>query len=279
MLGSDLLARLAPHFPNLLAPRRAELDLMDLRSLTRYLIAARPQIVINAVAYTDVDRAELEREMATLLNDRLPSTLGELAPAIGFKPVHFSTDYVFSGESERPWTEEDTCAPVSPNHYAHTKLSGEKGILQAPNALLLRVQWLYGEKRDRFTSLAGKTLFTPFSDQFGAPTWTKSIADAVVSLLAQDARGIFHYAADDSASWAEVYQFVKEELGLTVELRPQLSTEVKLAARRPRYGVMDNSKLKRALGISSLGSWKEPLREFLRLRSSQILLPTSHGRV
>ena len=141
---------------------------------------------------------------------------------------------------------------------------GDQEVLSQPQNVVLRVQWLYGKKRERFSSLRLKESFTPFMDQFGAPTWTLDIAKVLISLMERDARGLFHFAYDDFASWYEVYELVKQELGLHTQLIPKRSSEVHLPAKRPLNGRLCNHKIKNFLGISSLGSWRDSLKMFLR---------------
>jgi dTDP-4-dehydrorhamnose reductase len=175
--------------------------------------------------------------------------------------VHFSTDQVFDGKTRSPRVENDSPSPL--NHYARTKLIGEEAALKFSNALVIRIQWLYGEKKNRFHMLRDRTEFTPFNDQFGSPTWSKEVAVTTAELLRLDASGLFHFAYDDYASWADVFAFVKTELRLGVKLNAKRTDEVSLPAARPLFSVMSNRKLVKFLGRDGLGSWKDPLRRFL----------------
>jgi dTDP-4-dehydrorhamnose reductase len=270
MLGSDLALYLSEK--ELVLPfKHSDLDITNPDMVRRMLEKIRPAVLINAAAYTNVDGAERERDKALLLNVEGPEILAELCAVYGTKLVHFSTDYVFNGQSTRPWEETDTPCPPQPNYYAETKLAGEVAVQTIANHLILRVQWLFGEKKDRFTILKGKESFTPFRDQFGAPQWTREIARIIHELLKRDARGLFHFAYDDYASWAEVYEFVKEELALPVKLSPVQSEDVLLPAKRPTFGVLSNKKLLSFLGWKKMGSWKDPLREFLILKTQTAL--------
>ena len=114
--------------------------------------------------------------------------------------------------------------------------------------------------------LRGKEIFTPFIDQFGAPTWTRDVVQVVIRLIERNAEGLFHFAYDDYASWAQVFEFVRDELRLTTRLLPKRTDEVKLPAGRPLFSVMSNRKLVEFLGIPGMGSWKDSLREFLQTR-------------
>lgn len=268
MLGSDLFAHFKERYgaEKVIGTDYDTLDITNATAVEEYIGRLRPSWIVNAAAYTDVDKAETERELALALNATGPKVLANAAKRFDARFVHFSTEYVFNGESTRPWTEEDIPNPAQPNHYAETKLLGERAALAYEGSLLLRVQWLYGEKRDRFTPLRTKAVFTPFIDQLGAPTWTREVAKTVSLLMDKGASGLFHYAYDDSASWFEVYELVKSELGLSTELIPKRSSEVKLPAKRPLYGVMSNRKLCAYLGVAGLGSWKKPFKEFLEMR-------------
>lgn len=241
---------------------REEMDITDPASVMSVLRKWGPNAVINAAAYTNVDGAESERDLAYAVNVTGTKNLVDACRALGCRFVHFSTDQVFDGESKEPRTETEIPKPL--NYYAETKLEGEQYALAYPNSIVLRVQWLYGKRKDRFTPLKDKKEFFPFADQWGCPTWTKDLAEVVVSLLINEARGLFHYAYDDYASWAEVFSYVKEKWNLSeLELKPRETAALKLPANRPRFSVLSNKKLCKTLGRESLGSWKDSLDNFL----------------
>ncbi|MBI4863574.1 MAG: dTDP-4-dehydrorhamnose reductase [Candidatus Riflebacteria bacterium] len=264
LLGSDLVVALRQAYgeARVICTDCQELDITDRSQVSRWFQQVRPGVVVNAAAFTDVDGAETRREEASRLNALGPGNLAEACGSAGARLVHFGTDYVFDGTGHRPWAETDAPNPI--NHYGATKLAGDLNVLAGPRNLVLRIQWLYGRRRDRFTALRGKDRFTPFCDQFGAPTWSRRVAAVVVELLNRDAAGLFHVAHDDHASWAETYAFACRELGLAVRLVPCRSSEVNLPAPRPLFGVMSNRKLVELLGQQVMGSWKDSLREFLR---------------
>lgn len=269
MLGSDLVEifskQVGSH--NVFATDYDSLDITNLEKVRAFLNEKKPKIVINAAAYTDVDKAETEREKAFLINTTGPKVLSAACSEKNIQLVHFTTDYVFSGEGNKPWTESDKPNPPTPNYYAHTKLWGEQEVAQFPNNLILRVQWLYGKKRDRFTILRDKKVFTPFMDQYGAPMSTEHVCQTLLEMLSLGGKGLFHFAYDDYTTWAGVYEFVKEELGLSTVLVPKKSSEVNLPAKRPLFGAMSNKKILEFLGKDSMGSWKDPLRAFLKERT------------
>ena len=265
MLGWDLGQVLGPLLPGsrLVLLDRSALDITRPEQVA-HLREYRPSVVINSAAYTNVDHAEREREAAYAVNVRGVAHLASFCREMGARLVHFSSDQVFDGSGSTPWRETDPPRPC--NWYAETKHLGEVEALKNEDALVLRVQWLYGQRKDRFTILRGKETFSPFADQCGAPTWSRDIARAVVALVARGAQGLYHFSYDDYASWADVFQFVKEELQLSTRLIPRKTQEARLPARRPLFSVLSNRKLVEFLCMEGMGSWKDPLGEFLKSR-------------
>ncbi len=243
---------------------RAELDVTNESQVREVLTRHKPSVVVHCAAYTNVDKAESERDAATLSNGVSPGLIAKACDAVHAKLVHYSTDQVFDGSGQTLRTETEKPRPL--NHYGASKLEGEHGALQSKEALVLRVQWLYGEKKDRFTPLRQKERFTPFKDQFGAPTWTRDIVDVSLALLSRGERGLFHLSHDDYASWAQVFERVKTRLHLTaLKLEPKATAEFNLPAARPLFSVLSNRKLCAALGVEDLGPWSESLDAFLAL--------------
>jgi dTDP-4-dehydrorhamnose reductase len=266
MLGSDFVDEISRRMgpAAVLASDIKTLDITHREQVEEAFKNHKISFLINTAAYTDVDRAEAEREKAYRINVLGPTILSEVAKKYGTPMIHFSTDYVFDGSGNQPLTEETVPNPPHPNYYGETKLCGEQVVLKDSANLVLRVQWLYGKKRERFTSLKDKSEFTPFSDQWGAPTWTRDVVQVVLELMQRKSKGLFHFAYDDFATWSEVYAFVCEECRFQTKLIPKKLEDVRLPAKRPAYGVMSNKKLLDELQRSSLGSWKTSLREFLK---------------
>lgn len=262
MLGWEWTRKLRALFgsASVLAVDRQELDICDEGALRRYFSTHQPSAVFNCAAYTNVDGAESEREEAWKANALGPKLLAATCQEFDSLLVHYSTDQVFDGDADHPRTEEET--PNPSNHYAATKLEGEEAVLSQKISLVLRVQWLYGEQKDRFSGLRKKESFSPFSDQFGAPIWTREIVRYSMELLDKKCRGLYHLAYDDYASWAEIFEFVKQTWHLPVRLEPRRTAEAKLPANRPLFSVMSNAKISKALGVK-IGSWKTPFQEFL----------------
>ena len=269
MLGTDLVQTFSERFgTGLEAAGRVvgidteSVDITEPTSVFSAFSRYKPTLVVNAAAYTDVDGAETNRALAYRVNTQGPINLLAACREFQVPLVHFSTDYVFDGTLNRPQTEEDELHPAS--YYAETKALADRALLLSSLVLVLRVQWLYGKAKNRFTTLKDKKIFTPFSDQYGCPTWTRDIAAMVVTLCDRNARGLFHFAYDDYATWAEVFEFVKKELRLSTELRPKKTEEAKLPAARPKFGVLGTAKLRNFLGRDTLGDWKTALRDFLK---------------
>lgn len=244
-----------------IALSRAELDIANAQSVEDAFQKYQPKVVLNAAAYTQVDKAETERELTLAGNCTGPALLAEACRRRGIPFVHYSTDQVFDGSLGRPQREDDRPNPL--NWYAGSKLEGEKKVLTYEQSLVFRVQWLYGEKKDRFSPLKQKEVFSPFADQYGAPTWTREIAIITAEMLAKKESGLFHLSYDDYASWADVFDFVKQTWKLPLRLEPQTTAKLNLPAKRPLFSVLSNAKLSSVLG-RNLGSWKTPLAEFLQ---------------
>ncbi len=266
MLGWDLVRALRVELglERVIAADRDIIDITSNVAIGKALRHYHPSIVLNAAAFTDVDGAEKDKKTAMLVNGTAVSYLTRACQEIGAKLIQFGTDQVFDGKGNSPRSEEDEPKPV--NYYAETKLAGDKAALSDARSLVIRAQWLYGEKKDRFSVLRNRDVFTPFSDQYGAPTWTKHLSDVVVELIRRNANGLYHFSYDDYSSWADVYAFIKKEWKLSVKLEPVKTDEKRLPARRPLFSVMTNRKLVAALGRDGMGSWQEPLKKFLAMR-------------
>ena len=219
---------------------------------------------MNCAALTKVDLCESEPAHAARANAEAPAQLARLCAERGAKFVQLSTDYVFAGDAERPYTEADAPAPRSV--YGRSKLAGERAALTAPGALVVRTSWLYGCGRNFPAAIlaqarAGKPLRV-VADQRGRPTYAADLAEAIVCLVAVEASGIVNFANDGEATWLEFARAVLDSSGFADQPIEPLTTEaLGLPAPRPRYSVLDLSKA-RALGIA-LRPWREALAAYL----------------
>ena len=255
---------------------RAQMDLSKLQQVRDVIRAVRPDLIVNPAAYTAVDQAEDERELAFRINGEAPAVMAEEAKKLGAGLVHFSTDYVFDGSKVGPYVETDPTCPV--NVYGASKLAGEQAIIAAgvPH-LILRTSWVYGMRGKNFllTVLrlaAERDQLRIVGDQFGSPTWSRTIADTTAQLLARlDARegllaamaggqgGIYHLTASGSTSW---HGFTEQIVAHpSVANKPQVTAiathEYPLPARRPHNSVMAAGRLA-AQGIH-LPGWQSAL--------------------
>lgn len=248
-------------------------DLADPQGLAAAVRAAKPQVIVNAAAYTAVDKAESEPQLARLINTEAPAALAREAAASGALLVHYSTDYVFDGSGSAPWQESDATGPL--NVYGATKLAGEQAIAASGCAhLTFRTSWVYAAHGDNFIKTmlrlaATRERLTIIDDQKGAPTGAELIADvtahAISQTLQQPAKaGLYHLTAAGEASWFDYAQYV---LALARQARPQgvktaaggvqpiASSQYPAAARRPLNSRLDTRRLQAVFGLT-LPHWQ-----------------------
>jgi len=266
-VGSALLETL-PRLGEVIAPGRQDLDLSKNESIVKAVAAAGADVIVNAAAYTAVDKAESEESLAMAVNRDGPAILAEEAAQRGALLVHFSTDYVFDGEKASPYVESDATNPL--NAYGRSKLAGEQAIQRSGcRHLILRTSWVYSNTGKNFllTMLRlarEKKELRVVDDQFGAPTSSRMIADALPEIVRRVASGecdggIYHMTAQGRTTWCG---FARAIIGDADRVRPISSSEYPTPARRPRNSVLDNSKLEKNFGIR-LPSWEAGMREVL----------------
>jgi dTDP-4-dehydrorhamnose reductase len=285
-VGAELL-RVLEGRAELVAHDHASLDLADEGALRRAAREARPHLILNAAAYTNVDRAETETDAARAVNGLAPGILGEEAKRAGALLVHFSTDYVYDGTKPTAYVETDATNPV--NAYGRTKLEGEQRIAASGcDHLILRTSWVYGPRGRNFllTMLrvaAASPEIRVVDDQHGAPTSSRQLADAVVALLLAGERhrpveagdlerlrrasGVYHATAGGECTWFGFAQAIFTERArragqaFTAPRLVAISTaEYPTPAKRPANSRLSNAKLARAFGVR-LGEWREGLAE------------------
>jgi len=273
-VGWELRRSLAP-IGRVTALSRAELDLSDLDGVMRAVRAANPAIIINAAAYTAVDKAEAEQATAHRLNAELPAILASEAKRVGSLLVDYSTDYVFDGTLERPYVEEDTPNPLS--IYGRSKLEGLRAIQQTGcRHLVFRVSWVYGAHGANFVKTIlrlarERSELRVVADQVGAPTPADLIADVTAQCLAALSRGygeegLYHLAPTGKTSWHGFSQTIVAEarkLGESLALdegviHPISTEDYPLPAVRPPNSVLDTTKLKATFGLH-LPEWNASL--------------------
>ena len=265
-VGWELQRSLAP-LGELLALDRSSSahcgDLSDLEGLVETVREFRPDVVVNAAAYTAVDKAETDSETAFLVNELAPEALASVCAAIGAYLVHFSTDYVFDGSGQKPWLETDATAPL--NVYGHSKLAGEKGIAeQGAKHVIFRTSWVYGTEGGNFAKTMlrlaqERERMTVINDQFGAPTAAALLADVTALALqaSQPLTGIYHLAAAGETTW---YAYADYVLAKAKQIKPSLNYAVRdfvavptsdfpTPAARPLNSRLNCSRLEQALQL------------------------------
>jgi len=247
-------------------------DLANLQGLAQTVQAWAPDVIVNAAAYTAVDKAESEQAQAHRVNAEALEVLAQAAARSGALLVHYSTDYVFPGEGQAPWREEDVVGPL--NVYGLSKLAGEQAIqASACSHLILRTSWVYGARGNNFAKtmlrLAGeRDTLGVIDDQFGAPTGAELIADvtahAIVAWRAKpELGGLYHLAARGETTWCGYARYVlerAEQAGIELKVKAQavsaLTTDAyPTPARRPANSRLDTQKLEKAFGLQ-LPDWR-----------------------
>jgi dTDP-4-dehydrorhamnose reductase len=263
-VGSALAAALGP-LGEVSAAGREEIDLADPGSIRAGLQRARPDMIVNAAAYTAVDEAEERRELAFAVNATAPGILAEEARKAGALFVHYSTDYVFDGGKEGAYTESDTPAPLGV--YGESKLAGERAVAAAGGRYyIFRTSWVYSPAGRNFLlailrrAREGAELRV-VNDQRGAPTSAAAIAAATARALTKKdpPPGLYHMSAGGATTWHGFALAILEEAGLAVPVRAIRSEEYPASVVRPKNSVLDNARLRAAFGVS-LPDWREGLR-------------------
>lgn len=276
-LGWELHRALLP-LGKVIALDAPEIDVSDRDAICRLIQELRPAAILNATAYTAVDRAESEPELAQAVNGSAPGYLAEAAASTGAALVHISTDYIFDGAKGSPYVESDAPKPLS--MYGQSKWAGEQAITQVDGAyLILRTSWMYSLRRDNFVSKVMRwareqATLRVVSDQVSNPTWARPFAEAIAQALAMGGRemaawlrerkGIYHLAGDGYASrldWAQEIlrcdphpheQIVREIL-------PALTADFPTPAQRPLFSALDCRLFTKTFGLR-LPPWQEALR-------------------
>jgi dTDP-4-dehydrorhamnose reductase len=270
-----------------IAPVRAELDLANAASVREMIRAARPRWIVNPGAYTAVDKAESEPELAYAINAEAVGVMGQEARAIGAGVIHFSTDYVFDGSAKAPYRETDATGPVSV--YGASKLAGEKALAESgAGHMIFRTSWVYGARGKNFLLTILKLAreretLRVVADQHGAPTWSRDLARMTAAVISRceakargtelasaltDMGGIYHAAGAGETTW---HGFAAEAVRLRREREPGVrfaaieaitTAEYPTPAKRPANSRMNCERLKEQFGWEML-DWRDSLREVL----------------
>jgi dTDP-4-dehydrorhamnose reductase len=276
-LGWELERSLAP-LGTVTALDYPEINLADAASLRQRVRQVAPQVIVNATAYTAVDRAEKETDLATAINAIGPGILAEEAAQLGAGLIHYSTDYVFDGTQDAPYIETDTPHPL--NVYGHSKRAGEQAIEQVGGAcLILRTAWVYSLRRDSFVTKVlqwarQQTSLKLVTDQISNPTWARMLAEITALLLAQggpdlipwlsEHRGLYHLAGDSFCSrfeWAQAILELDPRRGEQTiqEIIPALTSDFPAPAQRPLFSALDCRKFSEVFALR-MPPWQASLK-------------------
>ena len=263
--NGQLGTELAKLLPEALLTDVADLDITDFQAVQSFVQERQIKTIINAAAYTAVDKAEDEPLVAQKINVQGPENLAKT----GCKIIHISTDYVFDGTNHQPYRPEDKTNPVSV--YGKTKAEGENAVLKnAPTAAIIRTAWLYSPYGNNFVKTmrrlgAERDTLNVVADQIGTPTYAADLAKAIKQILPQlneQTKGIYHFTNEGVCSWYDFAVEIMRLSKLSCKVLPMTSAEYPTKAQRPFYSVLDKNKIKKTFHLE-IPHWKESLEQCL----------------
>ena len=272
-LGRETLLALQAADEEVIGIGRRDIDFSRPDRVAEGIAAQRADWVINCAAYTQVDKAEEDRQQAFLVNRDSAKAVAEGVATYGGRLVHISTDFIFDGEQSHPYAEDDPADPLGV--YGQSKWEGEQAVREVmPDALIVRTAWVYGVHGHNFVKTmlrlaAERDELRVVDDQIGTPAWTADITQALLSLIEADASGLFHFTNEGVASW---YDFASEilanarELGFPVrakEIVPIATTDFPLPATRPPYSVLSKVKIRQILDYR-IPHWRHSLTAMMK---------------
>ena len=273
-LGQDVMKQLQDSGYEAVATSIESFDLSLIGDIADWIAEYNADWVVNCAAYTQVDKAEEDVELAFRINRDAAKEIASGVAHTQGKLLHISTDYVFDGKKSSPYKEDDDTNPLSV--YGRSKLEGEHEIKKIlPNAIILRTAWIFGEHGNNFIKTIlrlalDKKELRVVNDQVGSPTWTVDIAKAISVLMGNNEQGVYHFTSDGEASW---YEVACEVIDLARQLNYDIKTENILPistdeyptlAARPAYSVLSNAKIKEIM-TSGIPGWKNSLYSMMKL--------------
>jgi dTDP-4-dehydrorhamnose reductase len=245
--------------------KEEDFDITNLEQMKAKLLEIKPNAIINTAAYTAVDLCEEEKDLAEKVNSTGAENLAILSKELGIDLIHISTDYVFDGNKNTPYKEEDKTIPIS--QYGTTKLDGEIKILNnTDRAIIIRTSWLYSEHNKNFVKniighMKTKDQLGIVYDQVGSPTYARDLAQAIKEIIpkASGNYGLYHFANQGVTSWYDLTKCIQEELKIDCDINPIETHEYPLPAKRPHYSVLNTSKIKNTFNLH-IPYWKESLK-------------------
>ena len=274
-LGQSI-RRLANHYPqyDFIFSSREQCDLSDSPIISQFFKTNRVDLIINCAAYTSVDKAESEVDMAEQVNNKAVEKLAEIAKKQGAKLIHISTDYVFNGQQYRPYIETDDVSPQ--NVYGETKRRGEQALLSAmtKNALIIRTSWLYSAFGNNFVKTmlnlgAERDALNIICDQVGTPTYAGDLAQTIMTIVESNrfnqsafTSEIYHYSNEGVCSWYDFAKTIFEVTAIHCTVSPIETKDYPTPAKRPHYSVLNKAKIKQDFNLS-IPYWKDSLQQCL----------------
>ena len=270
-VGSELKV-LAPRYSQLdwVFADRSVLDLSNLKVISKVLDEIKPQIIINCAAFTAVDKAETETELADILNHQAVAVLAQWSHSNSCQFLHISTDYVFDGNSNTALSEEALTGPI--NVYGQTKWAGEQACLREnPNAIVIRTSWVYSSFGANFVKTMSRLMqerdsLNVVNDQIGSPTYAADLAEAIVTIIIHPnwQAGIYHYSNEGEISWYEFAAAIQEIGGFDCQITGIPSADYPTPARRPKYSLLDKSKIATTFGVA-VPEYRDSLKKCMAL--------------
>ena len=275
-VGKELVTAANEQGFTVIAAGRNELDITQTKNVKSYIESQQPNIVINAAAYTAVDKAEAEQEIAYAINRDGAANLATVCKEQNIPLLHISTDYVFDGTKKEAYSESDETSPLGV--YGISKWQGEEAIRQhCPQHIILRVAWVFGAQGNNFVKTMlrlakDRDELNVVADQYGGPSPAKNIAETLITLAKQYKKentlewGTYHYCGVDKTNWCdfakEIFKQAKEKGLINKEMQVNAITtaEYPTPAKRPANSMLDCSKIKKTFGIE-MPSWKEALKQ------------------
>ena len=269
------IAQAAKSFPNFefVFVDRNAMDLSKPNELLSIVELFAPDAIINTAAYTAVDKAESENELAHTINAEAVASLAGIAKQKNIPFITFSTDYVFNGDATSPYLTDTKLEPV--NFYGKTKADGEQmAIAENENTIIIRTSWVFSSHGNNFVKtmmrlMKERDTLNIVGDQKGRPTYAKDLADATIQILialneGKNIRGIYHYANAGETTWFGFAEKIKALAGLECDLKAITSDQFPTPAKRPNYSVLDTQKIEKDLGIE-IPSWETALSQCISL--------------
>ncbi len=253
---------------------RNELDLCDESSIINFFSNNHFSYFINCAAYTAVDKAEMEKEIAIRINANAVGTIAKLCSKNKIKLIHISTDYVFNGEANKSYEPDDKTQPI--NYYGYSKLLGEKlAIENCEDAIIIRTSWVYSEYGNNFVKTMVRLMnerneINVVNDQFGSPTYAKDLAEIILQIIKANVAypGIYHFSNEGEISWFQFAEAIKKEINSSCKVNGISTSQYPTPAMRPYFSVMNKNKIANVYGIK-LKHWQESLKEGLQQLTKQ----------